>query len=497
MKYLLSILLFCSALNHFASVIPITGLVVDAETKNPLPFTNIVVEGKNKGTVSNIEGHFVLDGDNLDPKDMVIFSYVGYETFRIRLIELKNQMTIYLHQTTVKIGDVNVSSKSLSAEEILVQVRKNYKKNYPNLTQKQTVFLHKLEKTPFPETNQIILKNSNFVGLDRKTFDEVMRSIPREFVDYQESIIELYNQNDDYKMVPTKGISLEEGANQALFEEMETKLGDLFDDIQLSNKDKKIYYQFRSGILRHKIKNKNNNQSVLEESRNDKLHNPVKTKEVKNGILLLLNNYTRLKSKNWEFVDNPGRYYYTKEYLTVFNDDMVYAISFKPKRNGLFEGTIYISTSTYAVLQLDFAFAAGKQSERFHAFGFGHSMNFVKGRVIFEKGNKGYFLKYISAQQHELASIDRNFSIKKKQKRFLADKELNEIKLVAKISFNMKSNWELLVLEREEISVNQFEKVKEPVITKFKKEYAYNPEMWNNRTVIAPDAELKKYKRKE
>ena len=31
---------------------------------------------------------------------------------------------------------------------------------------------------------------------------------------------------------------------------------------------------------------------------------------------------------------------------------------------------------------------------------------------------------------------------------------------------------------------------------KFKKEFAYPPEMWENRTVIVPDKELKIYQRK-
>lgn len=128
--------------------------------------------------------------------------------------------------------------------------------------------------------------------------------------------------------------------------------------------------------------------------------------------------------------------------------------------------------------------------------GFGHSMDFKKGHVIFEKTDEGYFVKYIYAKQHEKALIDRNLSIKKKQRRFLNDKELNEIKVEVKMAFEMKSNWELLVLNRQKITENDFEKAKEPTIIKFKKEYAYNPEKWKNRTVIAPTTELKKYKRK-
>jgi hypothetical protein len=496
MKHLSTILIISLFSITLSARESITGTVLDAETKRPLAFANIVVEGKNKGTVSNIEGHFVLDKLGISVNDVISFSYVGYEVLRMKVSELQSRQVIYLKQATVSIGEVNVSSKSLSAEQILKLVRKNYEKNYPETTLKQSIFFHKFEKSPFPESNQIIIKNSDFVGLDKNTVNELWASMPKEFNEYQDALIDLYSNEGEYKLVPTQGISIEEGTNQALMDQMESKLGDLFDDILKTKEDKKVYYQFKSGILRYKFKDKGSKESALEENMKDKQNYAVKTKEVKESVLHVLNDYTKLKSKNWEFITDNGKYYYTKEEITVFGDDVVYSISFKPKRRGLFEGTMYISTTTYAVLQLDFAFAPGKRSERFQALGFGHSMNFKKGRVIFEKGENGYFVKYINAQEHETASIDRKFSVKKRKKRFLVDKELNEIKLHAKISFDMKSNWELLVLDRKQINSQEFNNAKQPELMKFKKEFAYNPEKWKNRTVIAPTSELKKYKRK-
>ncbi len=160
------------------------------------------------------------------------------------------------------------------------------------------------------------------------------------------------------------------------------------------------------------------------------------------------------------------------------------------------EGLMYVSTETYAILQVDFAFADGKQNEKFQILGIGHSMNFKKGHIIFEKGKAGYFIKYINAQQHESASINRDLSVMKKQKRFLTDKELGKIKLELQLDFNIESYWEILVLNGDEIDTQKFESIKQPLLMKFRKEYAYSPIMWNNRTVIAPASELKKYKRK-
>jgi hypothetical protein len=283
---------------------------------------------------------------------------------------------------------------------------------------------------------------------------------------------------------------------QTLGTEMENKLGDLFEDIRKSNLDEDVYYKFRSGIIAKKMKPDPVNDSLWKEYKNDTLNYTVETRLVKEEVVKLLEDYASIRSKNWEFLRDRGKYDYMKDEVTIYNDEPVYRISFKPRNRGLFEGIMYISTTSYAVLQLDFAYAEGKQSEKFQIAGFGHLMKYKRGRVIFEQGNSGYHVKYINALQREFAKVNRDFSILKKHKRGLIDKELNEIKMEVQLEFDMESTWELLVLNREEIQPGVIESVEEPLFMKFRKEYTYTPEMWDDRTVIVPDSELKKYKRK-
>jgi hypothetical protein len=54
----------------------------------------------------------------------------------------------------------------------------------------------------------------------------------------------------------------------------------------------------------------------------------------------------------------------------------------------------------------------------------------------------------------------------------------------------------MLVLDKENLNDGSYNAINQPLLMKFKKEYAYTPEMWNNRTVIVPSSELKKFKRK-
>ena len=79
MKILYTILLFIGlpflALAQKASL---SGKVVDAINNEALPFVNVVVSGTQIGTVTDVDGHFVLD--NLNPGFIRIeASFVGYK----------------------------------------------------------------------------------------------------------------------------------------------------------------------------------------------------------------------------------------------------------------------------------------------------------------------------------------------------------------------------------------------------------------------------------
>ena len=375
MKYLLIIGLFCSVPGPFAMSDPATGMVLDAETRKPMPFANIVVLGQQKGSVSNMDGYFVLVIDSLAPGDIILFSYMGYETLRIPAAELSAKSRIYLHPTTVNIREVEVLYRSLSAREIVAMAARNLKKNHPSLTSRQQLFFHRYTKVPTPDKNQITLVKSDFAGLDKQTFDEVLSMMPNEFIDNQDAIVEWYSDEKDHRLVPKAGISLEEESMQTLGREMEQKLGTLFEDIEQSHDDDEVYYKFRSGIISQKFKKDSVNDLIWEENKLDTLSYTVSTGEVRDVVLQLLEEYSMPKSKNWEFINDRSKYIYVKEEVTSYHD-------------------------------------------------------------------------------------------------------------------------ELLVLDRERMEPGQIENIAEPPFMKFRKEYAYTPEMWENRTVIVPTDELKKYKRR-
>jgi hypothetical protein len=475
----------------------ISGQVLDAETYLPLPFASISVMDSQLGTISNSEGYFVLSSQSILGTDTLLFSYMGYETFKRAVQDFEKSPLVYLRSVEINLDAVTVYSRQLTGREIIGQVRENYSKNHPERSEMRRMFYHKFERTPFPEENQIHVKHSDFVGMDKATIEGLLKMLPDEFTEYQDAVLSFYNYEDKHKLVPVEAISLEEDAMQDLEAIFEKKLGAFFEDIEKSKGNQEIYYKFRTGVFAMKADTNPDEDTGALEPHADSLHYRVSTTQLDGEVSFLLKDYGSLKSDNWEFITKPNRYDYRMEEVTVFNGELVYQVAFTPRERGLFEGTLYVSTESFAILQLDFAYAPGKTSENIHLLGFGHSMNSKQGRVIFEKGKEGYFVKYIQAKQHETASIARDFTIMKKQKRFLIDKELNEIKLEAALTFEIHSDWELLILDRNPLEANEFETVKQPAVVRFRKEYSNAPDLWDNRTVIAPSAELTKYTRKE
>jgi TonB-dependent starch-binding outer membrane protein SusC len=85
--------------------VKMTGSIKDANTGEPLPGVNIMIEGTNTGVVSDIAGKFSIVLPSADV--VLLFSYVGYNTEKV---ETKGRSTI----------DINLVPDIQSLEEVVV-----------------------------------------------------------------------------------------------------------------------------------------------------------------------------------------------------------------------------------------------------------------------------------------------------------------------------------------------------------------------------------------
>jgi hypothetical protein len=476
---------------------PISGYILDSENKSPLPFASISVAGTNRGSISNNQGFFQLDGKGLLDTDTLLFSYLGYSRAEIPFNKFRDGQRVLLSPSTIDLKEVTIFSRNLSPEEIIARVRDKFSENHPLPPQKQRIFMHNFVRTPYSKDNRIQLLRSDFQSFNKELYEDLYSRIPDEFIDYNDAIFNLYSYDGKHKLKPVQAVSLQEGSSKELFRLVENSLKDFIDEFYETIKDEDTYFKVKTGIFGTKIGEGSPEDYDPEESRSDSLYYSTSTGSVKYELIEALNDYSRIDGKHLEFLEKPNRYHYKDEGLSWFDNEPVFKISFIPRAKGHFTGTIYVSTSSFAILQMEFSYAEGKYNDRIKLLGFGYSLDYVKARVIYEKVGSIYLVKYVSAEEIENTFVERKFSILKKKKRFLIDKELNEMKFSADIKLRINSRFEILVLDRETIDENTFQEIEEQKFVQFRKEYSNSPDIWKNRTVIVPGDALKDFERKD
>lgn len=93
----------------------ISGIVTDAETKEPLVGANIVIEGTTMGVASNTKGEYFII--NLEPKIFtLIASYIGYNKVRIENVEVNTGMTTVIN--------IQLSKQAITSQEVVVVAKR-------------------------------------------------------------------------------------------------------------------------------------------------------------------------------------------------------------------------------------------------------------------------------------------------------------------------------------------------------------------------------------
>lgn len=108
------ILLLASA--ALPAQISILGKVLDAETREPIPYVNIGVRELAVGTVSNANGDYALHLPSAE--DVVAFSSIGYQTVEVNAGELSRNGVVALTRKKYRFREVEVTARKFGEEQI-------------------------------------------------------------------------------------------------------------------------------------------------------------------------------------------------------------------------------------------------------------------------------------------------------------------------------------------------------------------------------------------
>ena len=183
------------------------GRIIDAETKQVIPYVNIGILQKNIGTVSNENGQYQLGfSGNYAASDSIIFSHVGYRTVKYSIAQFINSISdIQLTPISNTLQEVVVKSRNLS-EKILGRNGKGlglmhynfytfYEKDVDDRLGKEAGILLKNKRDCFLNELHMQISSNEFASLKfRLNFYKTVDGVPTELIITKEIVFEIRDE---------------------------------------------------------------------------------------------------------------------------------------------------------------------------------------------------------------------------------------------------------------------------------------------------------------
>ncbi len=137
----------------------ITGIILDEETEEPLPFATIGMKHTGRGTVSNNNGEFGLKITSDLLFDTLSVSYLGYYGREVPVRQsLGNNFTIYMKREFISIPEIIIRNQI--PREIISKARQAIPRNYGNTPAYLTGFYREgvMKKSELQTYSEAIIK---------------------------------------------------------------------------------------------------------------------------------------------------------------------------------------------------------------------------------------------------------------------------------------------------------------------------------------------------
>lgn len=182
----------------------VVGRIIDAETKQAIPYVNIGVFQKNIGTVSDENGKFELKfSGNSIATDSIVFSHLGYQILKFAPSQLDNSLgDIPLYPASTLLQEVSIKPKK-TVKKFLGRNGKGlglmhynfytfYEKEVDDRLGKEAGVLLPVKKDCFLNELQMHISSNEFSSLKfRLNLYQVVDGVPTELIMPKEVIFEI------------------------------------------------------------------------------------------------------------------------------------------------------------------------------------------------------------------------------------------------------------------------------------------------------------------
>lgn len=321
-KYIYAAMLLLLPVSGFTQTV-ISGKVYDAQTREPMPFANLLLKNTTVGTSTDYEGNFKIV--TTATSDSILVSYIGYKTAAYAIKNhQKQEINIFLEPESSVLSEVTIRPGENPAWRIMRQVMAHKQQNDPNnIDAYQYAAYNKIEfdlnNISKKTENRKILKSVNFIfkNIDSSNVQEkpyLPVFISEAASDYY------YRKTPRFKKEIIKATKFSGFKNQSVAQ----FTGDMYQDID-------IY---------------------------------------KNTFLIFGQSFNSPISYNW----NIFYKYYLIDSMNV-NGHWCYQIQFKPKHKQefAFSGNMWIADTSYALVRLEMTMPSDV------------NLNFVQGFSVIEE----------------------------------------------------------------------------------------------------------------
>ena len=455
----------------------LSGTILDGNNI-PLPYANIVYLNTGKGTISNENGNFTIDISSLNDADIIRFQCIGYKTKDYKIESLKSNSIILLSENIYMLNEVMILGTTPNPEEIVKNILLYKDSNYRFTTHRKHFFNRHRSTNDFLNF-KLDFKKSSMPTLTSEVIQKIEENTPKHTQSHYDILAILYIKEKELKLDPIKAVKLK----QKDITEMDVFLEALKKAVSLNDGE---YLRIKSGIL-------GTNKISISISDSSKATIKDYRKYLKNNLKFS----TFEDEDEWEFLHKTNKYNFEIIGGTSVNNESVYIIDFIPKKRGLYQGRLYVSVETSALIRADYKYAPNKLGKDFHILGVGYTETNFSGSIYFEKNNNNYNLKYFSFQESSQSSIKRKVTLLKKKKRFLINKKLNAIKIGLDIIQEYTSSVEFMVIDNNKISEQDFDNFEEEKYIDIININQFDKSLWENHTTIEPTQQMKEYKKIE
>ncbi|MCX2679089.1 carboxypeptidase-like regulatory domain-containing protein [Galbibacter sp. EGI 63066] len=485
---------FCSLSSVFSQQ-SITAKIIDSTKKEPVPFATISIN-KDVGVISSETGAFTLHlKKEIKKKDSLFINSLGYKEKVIPITDF-NDPVIVLSPKVFELNEVLLMSKNYTVDEIIDRVKDSLEKNYDFKLLKQKLFLRNSFYTNI-DKKEVVITKSSIPEFTQVFVDSLVNSAPNSDSSHSEILGEFYSKNSsedsEAKLHIIKASRLYDKNNEMTAKAVTERLK----HILRTRVKRNSYFKVKSGLLlgvKMEI-----DSSMFEDDEAKETEEMVEKRQEqfleskKRSLTQLQQHNFIFKDSDLNFIHKSRKYEFKLENVTTLHDYIVYKITFEPKRNADYKGTLYVNADDFAVIRTDYENV--KVIRNFNLFGVSFNQHTNKGTLLYKKNSRGkYALKYLEERNGQKVGFKRPIKIIEKNKNVKGRRKQNEVASDVHFIVRNTDKSEMIVFENDAINQSDFDSYKEdPDVTP---QYLskYDPSFWEGYNIIEPNAAIKEFK---